>query len=161
MTYQIFSLGMECHEWWYFVKFKCRESWRFFFFVRNGPYLLPGIGYRGIEAANATAVLSGVRTLKVHRVWMMNRKKTLESDAMNLRSKFGTPSTITTRLDEYSGNPFVEQVLFIHGRILAPPFLTGYSSTVRILAPSFWDGIQPWPNTCVMVLRGYSDEYIA
>ena len=28
--YQLSSLGMECHESWYFVMLKCRESWRFF-----------------------------------------------------------------------------------------------------------------------------------
>ena len=29
MTDQLFSLGRECHESWYFVMLKCRESWRF------------------------------------------------------------------------------------------------------------------------------------
>ena len=66
-----------------------------------------------------------------------------------------------------------------------PAFLAGYSFTVRILAPSFregvrpqyenlphafekvfvhgrilapcfWEGIRPWTNICLMFLRGYS-----
>ena len=83
-----------------------------------------------------------------------------------------TPRTNTNRFDEHSGNPFVEKVLFIHGRIPAPRSwqgirpqyeMRGHSATVRILAPWLWVGIHPWTNTCLMFLIWYSssstDEY--